>query len=590
MTEKTPKTPSSNQANDSSKDQANVSDVTKPDHGATAPKVTPTDKPAAATTGPATASVKPDATGSKLSEPKPSASKVASKSLAASKTPSPTAPKGSGSDSTAKTSGTGGGSNGGATPPVSSEPPQKKPSYLPLAVISVAVVLLAGGLWYQHATSKGYIERLESQARISAEQARSAEQKAQQALDSLSQQQGMLTDLRSELQESKAELRGLGTAFQTITDRGSDLVLLNDIDHLVVIAQQQLQLNGNVANAIISLETAQAQLARANRPALSSLQQTINGDLDRLRAATTVDMALLSSRLDELAGLISQAPLLVPDDARPELERAPNGSAPGPDSPETDSTEGEWWEKALSRTQQWTAHTFASLRHELGQFVSVRRVDDAAALLISPDQAARFRDSLRQRIMTAQLALMMDQALIWETETDALLKAIETRFDSQSAVTRQAVRIAREVADTEIDSQLPDVSNTIKALEAMNEQMGRGSLPPQSTTEPPAAEAPSQEPSQAESALTENDVSDADPETVNNGPEADDPAQPANDTSGSAPAAEADDAEIKDDARSDDAVAAQGSDNADDGSGDAGADDTASEQNKESADNTGLKL
>lgn len=352
----------------------------------------------------------------------------------------------------------------------------KKSSSLPMVVLLIVVLVLAGAMAYQYSRSQQDIARLESQARSSSDQARQAEQKAQQALDLLNQQRDALSGLRAEIRESRAELDGLNSAFQTITDRGSDLVLLNDIDHLVMIAQQQLQLNGNVANAIISLETAQAQLARANRPALASLQQTINGDLDRLRAASTVDIALLSARLDELAGLISQAPLLVPDPVAPTPERSTRESigtpqADGGTPPASDSD--VWWEKALSDSWQWTTNTFDSLRHELGQFISVRRVDDASALLISPDQATRFRESLRQRIMTAQLALMMDQSLIWETETDALLKAVESRFDSDSSVTRQALRIAREVADTSIDTPLPDVNNSIKALEAINEQMGR---------------------------------------------------------------------------------------------------------------------
>lgn len=340
------------------------------------------------------------------------------------------------------------------------------------------MLLLAAGLAYQYSTSQQHLALLESQARASADQARQAEQKAQQALDVFNKQRDMLGALQAELRESRAELDGLNSAFQTITDRGSDLVLLNDIDHLVMIAQQQLQLNGNVANAIISLETAQAQLARANRPALASLQQTINGDLDRLRATTTVDIALLSARLDELAGLIAQAPLLIPDDVAPAPERTPRDSTAAHSSavPDAASDSGAWWEKALTKAQSWTANTLNSLRHDLGQFVSVRRVDDAAALLISPDQATRFRDSLRQRIMTAQLALMMDQSLIWETETDALLHAIESRFDTESSVTRQAIRVARQIADTAIDTPMPDVSNSIRALEAINEQMGRGAV------------------------------------------------------------------------------------------------------------------
>src|SRR5699024_4044406 len=209
---------------------------------------------------------------------------------------------------------------------------------------------------------------------------------------------------------------------------GSDLVLLNDIDHLVTIAQQQLQLTGNVANAIMSLEAAQAQLARANRSSLASLQETINGDLDRLRAARTVDIALLSKRLDMLAGLVAQAPLLVPDTVESDTE-TDSGSQDDQASDESGSDENtdvgatasetsdKWWQKALDRTGSWVGNTLDLLRDDMGNLVSVRRVDDATALFVSPDQAARFRDHLRLRIMTAQLALMMGQDEVWDAET-----------------------------------------------------------------------------------------------------------------------------------------------------------------------------
>lgn len=357
-----------------------------------------------------------------------------------------------------------------------------RPSRVPLVLGIVVALALAGGLWYQHTLSQDAITRLEAQTRASSDQATLASQQAQQALSALRQQDSKIDRLLADMRESREELRGLGEAFQMITDRGSDLVLLNDVDHLVTIAQQQLQLSGNVANAIISLETAQAQLARANRPALASLQQTINGDLDRLRAATTVDIALLSSRLDELSGLIAQAPLIVPDDAAPDLvpdqsdENRASATTPSraPDAPHASNQ--AWWERALDQTRDWTSRTFSSIRDDLGQFVSVRRVDDPTALLISPDQATRFRDNLRLRIMTAQLALMMDQSQIWKTETTALLDAVESRYDPRSPLTRQALKIARDVADTSIDTALPTVNNSIKALEALREQSAADSM------------------------------------------------------------------------------------------------------------------
>lgn len=349
-------------------------------------------------------------------------------------------------------------------------------------MLSLVALGLVGVLWYQYTMSQDVITQLDSQNRASAQQARAAGQQAEQALTALREQGKKIDQLASELRDSRSEFESLNEAFQMITDRGSDLVLLNDIDHLVVIAQQQLQLSGNVANAIISLETAQAQLARANRPALASLQQTINGDLDRLRAARTVDIALLSGRLDELASLVTQAPLLVPDDVAPGTLDAPKADAPGKPSSQmagVAAADSVWWKNALTHTKQWTLNSWAALRHDLGQFVSVRRVDDATALLISPDQAARFRDNLRLRIMTAQLALMMGQPQIWETETEALVIAIQSRFDPQSALTRRALKIARDVADTAIDTPLPDVSNSIKALEAVREQAGSRGAPDQ---------------------------------------------------------------------------------------------------------------
>src|SRR5690606_19536254 len=82
-------------------------------------------------------------------------------------------------------------------------------------------------------------------------------------------------------------------------------------------ANQQLRLAGNVNNAIVALETAQTRLAQAARPLFAGLQQSINGDIDRLRAVATVDIPAQTARIDRLAGLISKAPLLVPDAAAP---------------------------------------------------------------------------------------------------------------------------------------------------------------------------------------------------------------------------------------------------------------------------------
>ncbi|NYT61234.1 uroporphyrinogen-III C-methyltransferase [Alcaligenaceae bacterium] len=351
--------------------------------------------------------------------------------------------------------------------------PKKSRSVLAPAFI-VALLIAAGlasALWYQQQQFKQTSASLVEQVQNGTSAANQAAEQSRLALAQMQAQARQIAALESSLIESKSQVESLEQAFRTLTDSGSDLVLINDVDHLLTIAQQQLQLSGNVANAIISLETAQAQLARANRPGLASLLQTINGDLDRLRAASTVDIALLSTQLDELSALVSEASLMVPDDAAPGIVESASvpatGTAPGNGSPADDNS--PWWRQALDTAEHWSGSAWSSIRQDLGQFITVRRVDDPTALLMSPDQATRFRENLRLRIMTAQLALMMRQPKVWHAETQAVLKAVETRYDPKAQQTRQALKLARQMADTSIEVRLPTVTNSLQAIEALRE-------------------------------------------------------------------------------------------------------------------------
>jgi len=347
------------------------------------------------------------------------------------------------------------------------------PAALVLALLAVGG---AAALWQQQKQAQESQSQLAAQVAGSASTASRSAAELRSLLERVQSQEARIEAMQAQLGEAAAVIQDLDEALRSMTDRGSELVLLNDVDHLATIAQQQLQLGGNVRNAIVALESAQAQLARANRPALASLLQTLNGDLDRLRAAATIDIAAFSHQLEELAMLLTDAPLIMPDSAgvaAPADGTDSSREQPAPTVPPAEPQSGNWWEQAWDSTREWSRDTWDSLRADLGQFIEVRRVDDASALLMSPDQAARFRDNLRTRVMTAQLALMMRQPEVWKAETEAIVKAIETRYDESSPLTRKALRMARNMADASIDARLPTVDNTLQALAALREEQAR---------------------------------------------------------------------------------------------------------------------
>lgn len=344
-------------------------------------------------------------------------------------------------------------------------------------VLALAAAGMSGALWLQQRQAADTQADLNTRVNASESAATRVSTQMSEALGRLEAQEGRIQALESQLDEAVGVIRDLDEALRNMTDRGSELVLLNDVDHLATIAQQQLQLGGNVRNAIVALESAQAQLARANRPGLASLLQTINGDLDRLRAASTIDVAAFSRQLEELATLLTDAPLIMPDAAGRQAQRQEEmvtREQPAPTVVPTPTGEAPWWQRAWETARGWSHDAWTSVRRDLGQFIDVRRVDDASALLMSPDQAGRFRENLRTRVMTAQLALMMRQPEVWKTETEAIVRAVETRYDQASPLTRKALRLARGMADASIDARLPTVDNTLQALEALRaEQAGR---------------------------------------------------------------------------------------------------------------------
>lgn len=346
-----------------------------------------------------------------------------------------------------------------------------------VAIVIMAVLLcvaLGSALWYQRkqfiSSGREVALRLDTM-NAALEQSR---KEAREAINLSQSESGKVTALEAAARESQSQYTALEQALRSLNDTGGDAVLANDVERLISIANQQLRLAGNVSNAIVALETAQGRLARADRPRFASVQQAINGDLDHLRAVNVIDIPAQSARIERLIGLVGRAPLLVPDlaapGARPAGEAAP---AHGPDAAPfvlDIPADAAWWERWRAHISSWPGRAGSALRGELGDLIRVQRVDQPAALMLSAEQAAQVRSTLRQRLLTVQLALLMRQPVIWKNETENVSQTLATYYDGRSPETVSAVALIRELAATEIAIPVPDLSNSLSAVAALRAQ------------------------------------------------------------------------------------------------------------------------
>ena len=345
-----------------------------------------------------------------------------------------------------------------------------------LAIMFFLVALVAAGIaWFQQKRFDSIGREVATQVQALTTQVGEARRDTAQALGLAQSHSGRIAQLEQAQLEAKNQYAALEQLWNGANKGMEDAMLANDIDRLLTTANQQLRLAGNVNNAIVTLEAAQSLLIRADRARFSALQKAINLDLERLRTVPLVDVPQLSGRLDSLSVLVSRAPLLLPDAASPRLvdTQSSSGLKPSGANGVKDSaaiapaTNASWWEVALDRALAWSKTVATVITREFAEVVSIQRVSDSNALLMSPEQGALLRANLRTRVLTAQMALLMHQAPVWKAELAQIEQSLASRYDPKSADTLAAIRLTKELAALQIAVPLPDINDSFAALESV---------------------------------------------------------------------------------------------------------------------------
>jgi uroporphyrin-III C-methyltransferase len=336
------------------------------------------------------------------------------------------------------------------TPPAIPAAPAERFRINPWLLLALAALLLAGWQWLETRQQLGQTQ-IEVARRLAEAEALQKEERG--ALKQLNEQvealQGKLGAAEAKIAEFQGQTSDLQALYQDLS-RGREEATLLEIEQAVSLAAQQLQLAGNVQAAVLALRSADARLARLDRPQLLALRKAVNSDIETLTTLPFIDVAGLSMRLEQIIAAIDKLPLLV--HGRPP-ETAENAVEP-------ETAPVAWWQLAASELWQG-----------LKGLVRIQRFDQAAAPLLAPGQEFFLRENLKLRLLNARLAMFAREQSTFRNELKVSQEWLSTHFDGSDKAVQATQSQLRQLLASEIVIELPSLNASEAALR--NARLGK---------------------------------------------------------------------------------------------------------------------
>lgn len=316
----------------------------------------------------------------------------------------------------------------------------------PALWLAMLALALAAWQWYDGRIRRDAL-REEIAARFAAAESKGRGNRiaADQAREAIAAVQARLAKLDGRLAESENQRAALEAHYQELS-RNRDDWAYAEIEQSLFIASQQLSLAGNVKAALIALQSADARLRRMDRPQLGPLRKAVNRDIERLKAAPHADTLAISGQLDALIAQVDALPLAM-DAATPSTPQ------PAADSAATAATSWERFWRDVSA--------------ELGRLISVQRMDQPDAALLSPSQSFFLRENLRLRLIGARLALLGRDAKSYQADLKAARDWLNRYYATRNNSVARALETLQSLHGAKVGVEAPEIGATLEAMRSL---------------------------------------------------------------------------------------------------------------------------
>ena len=340
-----------------------------------------------------------------------------------------------------------------------------------LALVSLGALGLA---WNTQQRLKAAEQEIVKRQQDAGTQSAEARLMARQAEASTRDTAAKVALLEARVAETSLQRSQLEELIQSLS-RSRDENVLSDVDAALRLALQQSAITGSAEPLLSALRQADERLARYQQPRMDRVRRAVLQDLDRVKAAGTVDVQSLAIRIDETVRAIDDLPLLAAIDRRGAQRDATSRAAGERASDTASSTSPAAAARPAAGASaaggpgpQWLDARVRSMLHqmwsEVRDLVRVTRVDEPEAALLAPEQAYFLRENLKLRLLNARLALLSRQFDTVQADLRDAQASLDRYFDKGSRRVELAREQLRQVAQQARQVTVPRPDATLAAL------------------------------------------------------------------------------------------------------------------------------